>query len=138
MDEAFDADRSNATEPAAGDSLHRLRDALREFAGARDWAQYHTPKNLSMALIGEAAEVVEHFQWRTPESSAQLPADDRAAVALELADVLLDLIRLADVLDIDLADAAQRKLLINAQRYPVDKARGRSDKYTRLHREGET
>ena len=112
--------------------LLALRDALRAFAEARDWGQFHTPKNLAMALIGEAAEVVEHFQWRTAEASAALPAADRAEVALELADVLLYLVRLADVLGVDLADAAQRKLLINETRYPADKAHGRADKYTRL------
>ncbi|KAA3655327.1 MAG: nucleotide pyrophosphohydrolase [Proteobacteria bacterium] len=112
--------------------LIALRDALREFAEARDWGQFHTPKNLAMALIGEAAEVVEHFQWRTAEASAALPEADRAEVALELADVLLYLVRLADVLDVDLADAARRKLVINEGRYPADKAHGRADKYTRL------
>ena len=112
--------------------LLTLRDALRDFAEARDWGQFHTPKNLAMALIGEAAEVVEHFQWRTPEASAALPEADRAEVALELADVLLYLVRLADVLDVDLAEAARRKLAINEARYPAEKAHGRADKYTRL------
>jgi NTP pyrophosphatase (non-canonical NTP hydrolase) len=114
------------------DTLLSLRDALRDFAAQRDWAQFHTPKNLAMALIGEAAEVVEHFQWLTPEASAALPADDHQAVAHELADVLLYLVRLADTLDIDLASAAREKLAINTQRYPVDKAYGRADKYNRL------
>ena len=112
--------------------LLALRDALRAFAEARNWAQFHTPKNLSMALIGEAAEVVEHFQWLTPEASASLTAADHEAVSLELADVLLYLVRLADVLDVNLADAAQRKLAINEARYPADKAHGRADKYTQL------
>lgn len=125
----------NSTRPPTADPLLHLRDALREFADARDWAQFHTPKNLAMALIGEAAEVVEHFQWRTPEASAALPPEDHDAVAMELADVLLYLIRLADVMDIDLADAAERKLALNALRYPAEKARGRADKYTRLDRE---
>lgn len=114
------------------DALLSLRDALREFAADRDWAQFHTPKNLAMALIGEAAEVVEHFQWLTPEASVALPAEDQRAVALELADVLLYLVRLADTLDIDLASAAREKLAINAERYPVAKAYGRADKYNRL------
>ncbi|MCB1959352.1 MAG: nucleotide pyrophosphohydrolase [Rhodocyclaceae bacterium] len=116
------------------DSLMRLRDALREFADARDWQQFHTPKNLAMALIGEAAEVVEHFQWRTPEDSQSLPPEDHAAVALELADVLLYLVRLADVMDIDLAEAATRKMALNAERYPVAASRGRADKHHRLPR----
>lgn len=125
----------NKTTPVTEDALLRLRDAMRDFSDARDWGQYHTPKNLAMALIGEAAEVVEHFQWRTPEASAALPPEDHDAVAMELADVLLYLIRLADVMKIDLADAAERKLVVNAARYPVDKARGRADKYTRLDRD---
>lgn len=114
------------------DSLHALRDALRAFAAERDWERFHTPKNLAMALSGEAGEVIEHFQWLSGEESAALPEAARAEVALELADVLLYLVRLADVLGVDLADAARTKLRINAERYPVDKARGRSDKYDRL------
>lgn len=114
------------------DSLHELRDRLRSFAEERDWGAFHTPKNLAMALAGEAGEVIEHFQWLSPEASAALADDTRDAVALELADVLLYLVRLADVLEIDLADAARRKLGINAERYPADKARGRADKYDRL------
>jgi NTP pyrophosphatase (non-canonical NTP hydrolase) len=120
-------------EPAAGaDALRELRDQLRDFAAARDWQPFHTPKNLAMALAGEAGEVIEHFQWLTAEQSAALDPAQREAVALELADVLLYLVRLADVLGVDLAAAAQRKLAINAERYPVDKARGRADKYDRL------
>lgn len=114
------------------DTLHELRDSLRAFADARDWGQFHTPKNLAMALAGEAGEVIEHFQWLSAEESAALADDTRDAVALELADVLLYLVRLADVLGVDLADAARRKLSINAERYPVDKARGRADKYDSL------
>lgn len=123
-------------EPAAptdgADALRELRDQLRHFAAARDWQSFHTPKNLAMALAGEAGEVIEHFQWLTAEQSAALDPAQREAVALELADVLLYLVRLADVLGVDLAAAAQRKLAINAERYPVDKARGRADKYDRL------
>ncbi|THF66238.1 nucleotide pyrophosphohydrolase [Pseudothauera nasutitermitis] len=114
------------------DSLTELRDVLRAFAAERQWEVFHTPKNLAMALSGEAGEVIEHFQWLTAEQSAALPDDTREAVALELADVLLYLVRLADVLEIDLAGAARRKLEINARRYPVEAARGRADKYDRL------
>ena len=114
------------------DTLIRLRDALRRFAAERDWERFHTPKNLAMALVGETGEVIEHFQWLSTEESQCLPPPRRDEVALELADVLLYLVRLADVLDIDLAEAAQRKLAINAGRYPVEKARGRSDKYDKL------
>ncbi|AYH44173.1 nucleotide pyrophosphohydrolase [Azoarcus sp. DN11] len=114
------------------DSLGELRDAMRAFARERDWERFHTPKNLAMALAGEAGEVIEHFQWLSGEESVALPQATRGEVSLELADVLLYLVRLADVLDIDLADAARRKMQINAERYPVEKARGRSDKYDRL------
>lgn len=114
------------------DALHTLRDQLRAFADERDWAPFHTPKNLAMALAGEAGEVIEHFQWLTAEESAALPAEVADAVALELADVLLYLVRLADVLGVDLAEAAARKLAINALRYPVERARGKADKYDKL------
>jgi dCTP diphosphatase len=114
------------------DTLIELRNALRSFAEARDWQQFHTAKNLVMALSGEVGEVTEHFQWLTPEASMTLDDGTRADVALELADVLLYLIRLADVLDIDLGDAARNKLVSNALRYPVDKAYGKADKYDRL------
>ncbi len=114
------------------DSLLELRDAMRRFAAEREWERFHTPKNLAMALSGEAGELIEHFQWLTPEQSASLPGAARDEVALELADVLLYLVRLADVLDIDLAAAARRKIEINDRRYPVERARGRADKYDRL------
>lgn len=109
-------------------SLDDLRNQLREFAQARDWAQFHSPKNLSMALIVEAAELVEHFQWLTESQSQTLDQEKREQVAQELADVLLYLVRLADRLDIDLLDAARRKLVINAQKYPADKVRGSAKK----------
>ena len=114
------------------DPLASLGEALRRFAAERDWEQFHTPKNLAMALAGEAGAVIEHFQWLTPEQSVDLAPAAREAVAEELADVLLYLLRLADVLDVDLAEAARRKMAINALRYPADKAKGRADKYDRL------
>ena len=116
----------------AADALTELRDAMRRFAAERDWDRFHTPKNLAMALSGEAGELIEHFQWLTAEESASLPAPVREEVALELADVLLYLVRLGDVLGIDLAEAARRKIAINAQRYPVERVRGRAVKYDRL------
>lgn len=120
--------------PGAGpdDSLVVLREALRQFTAERAWEPFHTPKNLAMALAGEAGEVIEHFQWLTAEQSARLEPATRDAVALELADVLMYLVRLADVLEIDLAAAAQRKLALNAERYPVALARGRAAKYDQL------
>jgi NTP pyrophosphatase (non-canonical NTP hydrolase) len=114
------------------DSLDRLQRQLAAFAAERDWDQFHNPKNLAMALAGEAGELVEHFQWLTFEEAASLPQATRNEVALECADVLLFLLRLADKLDIDLVMAARKKLALNAKRYPVEKARGRATKYTKL------
>jgi len=119
-------------DPLAIDALTELRDDLRRFAAEREWDRFHTPKNLAMALSGEAGELIEHFQWLTAEESASLPAPVREEVALEMADVLLYLVRLGDVLDIDLAEAARRKIAINAGRYPVEQVRGRAVKYDRL------
>ncbi len=117
--------------PAVPDSLAELTLAIRRFADERDWEQFHSPKNLAMALIVEAAELVEHFQWLNQEESRHLAADQRAAVSLEMADVLIYLLRIADRLDIDLLEAAREKLRINEQRYPAELARGRADKYHR-------
>ena len=119
-------------DPLAIDALTEVRDAMRRFAAERAWERFHTPKNLAMALSGEAGELIEHFQWLTAEESASLPAPVRDEVALELADVLLYLVRLGDVLGIDLAEAARRKIAINAQRYAVERVRGRAVKYDRL------
>lgn len=99
--------------------LASLRDALRDFAAARDWRQFHTPKNLAMAMIVEAAELVEHFQWATPEESLNPPPDKLAAIRDEVADTLIYLVELADALDIDLIDAARDKIAKNAVKYPV-------------------
>jgi len=114
------------------DTLKRLRDELAQFAAERDWDQFHNPKNLAMAVAGEAGELVEHFQWLTFEQAANLSRATRDEVALECADVLLFLVRLCDKLDIDLGAAAQKKLALNAKKYPVEKARGRATKYTKL------
>lgn len=103
----------------SADSLTQLRERLRQFAAERDWAQFHTPKNLAASVAIEAAEILEHFQWLTPEQSAALPQAQRAAVAHEIADVLLYLVRLADILGIDPVEAAYEKIVINARKYPV-------------------
>lgn len=107
-----------------------LRDKLRAFSQARDWDQFHSPKNLSMALMVEVAELMEHFQWLSQSQSAGLDAGQRAAVADELADVLLYLVRLADKLGIDLHQAALHKLDKNAAKYPADQVRGSAKKYS--------
>ena len=112
------------------DSLEELRERLREFARERDWDQFHTPKNLSMALIAEAAELVEHFQWVDGDTSHLLEERLRPSVEEELADIFIYLVRIADKLGIDLYCAAARKLVINAAKYPADKVRGSAKKYT--------
>jgi NTP pyrophosphatase (non-canonical NTP hydrolase) len=104
-----------------GDRLGDLAAALRDFARVRDWERYHTPKNLAMALAGEAGELVACFQWLTPEESARVMHDPGTAaeVESELADVLQYLIRLADVLGVDLAEAVRAKMKINETRFPA-------------------
>ena len=112
--------------------LDQLRDALRAFTAARDWERFHSPKNLAMALSVEAAELLEVFQWMTEADSRNLEPAAKAAASEEIADVLLYLILLSDALGIDPVAAAERKMVANAQKYPVEKARGTSAKYTRL------
>ncbi len=107
-----------------------LKGRLREFAGERDWDQFHSPKNLSMALIAEAAELIEHFQWLTQEQSSNLPGDKLKEVEQELADILIYLVRIADKLGIDLIDAAHKKVDMNKIKYPSDTVKGDSRKYT--------
>jgi dCTP diphosphatase len=106
-----------------------LQDLLAEFAQERDWEQFHSPKNLSMALAAESGELLELFQWLSEAQSAQLDKVQRQMVTEELADILLYLLRLADVLDVDLDEAAHQKLRINAEKYPVDLAKGNATKY---------
>lgn len=111
-----------------------LADALDAFARDRDWAPFHSPKNLVMALTGEVGELAELFQWLTEQQSVEL-ADDPARkqrVAEELSDILFYLVRTASVMGIDLNQAAMQKLAVNADKYPVDKARGSSKKYNEL------
>ena len=119
------------TEPTIA-NLEILRERIREFAIARAWERYHTPKNLVMALGVEMAELQEPFQWLTAEQSQQLDAKQHEAVRQEIADVLIYLTRLADILDIDLLQAASDKLALNANKYPVDKAYGNALKYSAL------
>ncbi|HSO83257.1 nucleotide pyrophosphohydrolase [Thiocapsa sp.] len=106
------------------DSLDQLNARLLAFARERDWEQFHSPKNLAMALAGEAGELLEHFQWLSEQQSAELSAEKKRQVAHELADILNYLVRLAERLDIDLLAAADEKIAINAARYPADKVRG--------------
>lgn len=120
------------TDLNTADNLTSLARQLQQFADARDWGPFHSPKNLASALIVEAGELLEHFQWLTEDQSRQLMPEKKQAVAHEMADVLLYLVQLSTMLGIDLMDAAQAKLLLNAQKYPVDLARGHSRKYDAL------
>ena len=108
--------REHKTYPC--DSLESLALELRRFAGERNWEPFHTPKNLAAALIVEAAELLEHFQWLTPEQSGNLEPETRNEVAHEIADVLIYLTRLADRLGIDMLAAASEKMALNAGKYP--------------------
>jgi dCTP diphosphatase len=114
------------------DQLQMLRDKLRLFAEERDWDQFHSPKNLAMALSVEAAELMEHFQWISEADSQSPPTEKREMIQQELADVFLYLVRLADKLNIDLAAAAIEKIEVNASKYPIQKSRGSNKKYTEL------
>lgn len=113
--------------------MHSLEDLIlhmRQFAKARDWEQFHNPKNLCMALSVEVAEACEHFQWLNAEEAANLPEVTRQAVALELADIQMYLVRLADQLGIDLWQAINTKAALNETKYPQDLVRGKADKHT--------
>lgn len=114
------------------DSIPQLAQRLQQFADARDWGPFHSPKNLASALIVEAGELLEHFQWMTEAQSRSLDADKKQAVAHEMADVLLYLVQLSSALGVDLMAAAREKMAINESRYPVDQARGSSRKYDEL------
>ena len=105
-------------------SFYELNRRLAEFAQARDWEQFHSPKNLSMALIAEAAELVEHFQWLSEEQSESLPAEKLEEVRMELADIQIYLMRIAERLGVDLLAAVEEKIAINERRYPVEKVKG--------------
>jgi dCTP diphosphatase len=112
------------------DRLTELRDRLRAFVRERDWDQFHSPKNLAMAMIVEAAELVEHFQWLTEAESKDIAPEKLEQVSHEIADTFVYLLRMSDVLGIDLIDAANAKITLNAQKYPADKVRGSNAKYT--------
>ena len=114
------------------DPLAPLRQRLLQFAQARDWLQFHSPKNLSCALVVEAGELLEHFQWLTDEESRHLTPAKREAVAAEMADVFIYLLQLSTALDVDLLQAAQLKIDLNEQRYPAERARGHNRKYDEL------
>lgn len=113
-------------------SFSELAAKVEQFAADRDWNQFHSPKNLAMALSVECAELMEHFQWLTEAQSREIAAETMAAVKEELADVLVYAIRLSQVLGVDLLACGHAKLLLNAEKYPVEKSRGSAKKYSRL------
>ncbi|MGD8568646.1 MAG: nucleotide pyrophosphohydrolase [Gammaproteobacteria bacterium] len=112
------------------EELEDIKMRLQEFADERNWDQFHNPKNLSMALIAEAAELVEHFQWLSEQESQLIQGDKLEAVRHELADIMIYLIRIADKLNVDLLEAVEKKITINAEKYPADKVQGQHKKYT--------
>ena len=114
----------------ANTDFEQIGNKVREFVAERDWDQFNSPKNLSMALIVEVAEMMEHFQWLTEEQSCNLSPDKLTEVELELADIQIYLISLAGKLGVDLLAAVEKKLAINARKYPADKVRGSTRKYT--------
>ncbi len=118
------------TAPETG--LEALQARLRAFADERDWARFHSPKNLVMALTGEAGELAEQFQWLTEEESRALTPEQHEAVRRELADIQIYLLMLADKLGVDLPQAVADKIDENEKKYPADRARGRADKYNKL------
>ena len=112
------------------DALRALQQRVAAFAAARDWEPFHSPKNLAMALSVEVAELVEEFQWLTEEQSRALDAERRERVRLELADVFIYLLRIADKLGVDLVGAANDKIVLNEKKYPAERVRGDARKYT--------
>ena len=112
--------------------LEEMGADIRRFVTERGWDAHHNPKDLAMALAVEAAEVLEHFQWLTPEESFHLSPEKREQVGYELCDVLMGVIRVADLPQIDIPQAFTAKMAINRAKYPPDKVRGRAVKYTEL------
>ena len=106
-------------------TLLALRNEVRKFVDERDWRSFHSPKNLSMSLMVEVAELMEHFQWLTQDESRTIDSEKKVAVAEEMSDVFCYLMALANELDIDIAAAFKRKMELNRKKYPVEKYRGR-------------
>ena len=123
---------TNTNEPNV---LALFEKQLADFAKARDWEQFHSPKNLVMALTGEVGELVEHFQWLTEEQSQQLSPEVKLEVSHEMADVFIYLLRLAERLQVDLLGAAQEKMALNEQRYPADQVRGSAKRAAEYQKE---
>ncbi len=112
--------------------IREITEKIKEFRDDRDWKQFHNHKDVALSLVLEAAEVLEHFQWKSAEEVERHGRECRAELADELADVAVYLFELAHDLDIDLPDAITRKMIKNAEKYPVEKCRGRHTKYNKL------
>jgi dCTP diphosphatase len=112
--------------------MNNLNKQIRDFVKERDWKQFHSPKNLAMALSVESAEIVEIFQWLTQEQSYNLDKDKKSHLEQEIGDVMIYLTNLADTFDIDPIKAAKKKIALNAKKYPIDKSKGLAKKYTEL------
>ncbi|CAM4319369.1 nucleotide pyrophosphohydrolase [Stenotrophomonas indicatrix] len=112
--------------------LEKIQSIIRDFRDERDWKQFHNPKNMAISISLEAAELLEHFQWRTPDESMAHAKSAKDEIALEMADIAIYLIEMADDIGIDLEGAILAKLELNRKKYPADKARGNAKKYTEL------
>jgi dCTP diphosphatase len=110
--------------------LDSIKKTLAQFSKDRDWEQFHSPKNLAMALSVETAEIVEHFQWLSEEESNTLSIEKRHAIAEEIADAQMYLLLLAEKLDVDIIESVKHKITKNAEKYPIEKTKGSSKKYT--------
>jgi NTP pyrophosphatase (non-canonical NTP hydrolase) len=119
-------------------TLQDLKEKMAQFVHERDWEQFHTPKNLSMSIAIEAAELMEHFQWLTVEASKTLPPDALADIGEELADIVIYSLSLANALKLDLTDTVLAKMAKNIRKYPSEKVRGKSHKYTHYQRNQES
>ncbi len=120
------------TKPTEWAGLAEFRHEFRKFIDERDWEQFHSPKNLAMALAGEVGELLEQFQWLSEEESRHLSGENLEAVAREIADIQIYLVSLSDRLGIDIGPAVARKMKLNAEKYPADLARGNALKYSKL------
>ena len=114
------------------DTIQQLTDEIRAFRDARDWRQFHNPKELAVAIAAEAGELLQHFVWQSPEQSERRVQERGEQIASEIADVGILLLELADKLGLNFAECIRAKLVRNAERYPVEKARGSNRKYNEL------
>lgn len=114
------------------DRIEEITQKIRQFRDERDWMQFHNPKDLATALSIEASELLEQFLWKSPDECQQRIAENREAIEDEVADIAVYLFEFADNLGIDLVDAMERKMVKNGEKYPVEKAKGSSAKYTEL------